>query len=299
MKNKIYVFFVLLSGVLWASSCLFVNRFTEWGFSSLECTSVRMVFGAILFNVFMLIKNPKGYKISLASFGLCVLSGFCSVLAMSLFYFKCMTETSAAVSAILLYTAPIFVMIMSVIFFKEKITWRKIVAFCLAIVGCALVSGIATGAKISTMGIVYGLLSGFCYSIYGIITAFYLKLNGGKGTLTFSSLSFLFAAIGSLVVTSPVEIVRRTVEIGNIPFMIVFFVLFGMCTAFLPFALYTKGLEGVRPDVASILAFVEPLAAAVLGIVILGQPFDAIQAVGIILVTSAIIVLNIPSRVKK
>ena len=217
---------------------------------------------------------------------------------MSLFYFKCMTETSAAVSAILLYTAPIFVMIMSVIFFKERITWRKIVAFCLAIVGCALVSGIATGVKMSAMGLIYGILSGFCYSIYGIIAAFYLKLNGGKGTLTFSSLSFLFAAIGSLVVTSPVEIVKRTVEIGNVPFMIVFFILFGMCTAFLPFALYTKGLEGVRPDVASILAFIEPLAAAVLGIVVLGQPFDTFQAIGIILVTSAIIVLNIPKKTR-
>ncbi|MGN1445736.1 MAG: DMT family transporter, partial [Eubacteriales bacterium] len=56
---------------------------------------------------------------------------------------------------------------------------------------------------------------------------------------------------------------------------------------------YTVGLSGVRPDVASILAFSEPLTAAVLGIVVLKQPFDVYQGIGIGLVTAAIVLLNI------
>ena len=296
MKNRVYVLCILLGGLFWASSCLFVNKLAEWGFSSFECTSIRMITGAIILNAILLIKNPRAYKISLASYGICALSGICSVLGMCVFYFCSMERTSAATSAILLYTAPIFVMIMSVVFFKEKITSRKIVSFCLSSVGCALVSGIATGMQGSIMGIIYGMMGGCCYSIYGIIATFFLKLNDGKGTLTFTTVSFAFAAIGSLAVANPIGIVGKAAQTGSLSLMIPLFILFGICTAVLPFALYTKGLEGVRPDIASILAFIEPLAAAVFGIVILGQPFDMLQGIGIILVTSAIVILNLPQK---
>ena len=49
----------------------------------------------------------------------------------------------------------------------------------------------------------------------------------------------------------------------------------------------------MRPDVASILAFSEPLVAALFGITILKQPFDIFQGVGIALVVLAIVILNI------
>ena len=91
-----------------------------------------------------------------------------------------MIRTTAAVSAILLYTAPIFVMIMSVIFFKERITTKKIVAFVVAITGCALVSGIVSGAQANVTGIILGVLSGFAYSLYGIFATFYMKKNSRK-----------------------------------------------------------------------------------------------------------------------
>lgn len=296
MKNKFSVIFILLSGALWGSSCLFVNKLTEWGFSSFECTAIRVFIGTLILNAAVMIGGIKRYKLSLASYGLCALSGICSVFAMCVFYYNCMTDTSAAVSAILLYTAPIFVMIMSVIFFKEKITAKKIVAFCLAIVGCALVSGIASGVSMTPWGLLSGVASGFAYSLYGIITAFFLKLNGGKGTLIFSALSFAFASVGACLTVNPVEIVRKAVAVGDLPLTVLFFICFGLCTAVLPYVFYTKGLERVRPDVASILAFSEPLTAAVFGIFVLGQSFDVFQGLGIILVVGAIIILNISKK---
>ena len=87
MKNRVYVLCILLGGLFWASSCLFVNKLAEWGFSSFECTSIRMITGAIILNAILLIKNPRAYKISLASYGICALSGICSVLGMCVFYF--------------------------------------------------------------------------------------------------------------------------------------------------------------------------------------------------------------------
>lgn len=296
MKNKLSVIYILIAGVLWGSSCLFVNKLTQLGFSSMHCTAIRIVLAAIILNTALIIKGKgfKYYKISLPSLALVIVTGLFSVLSMCLFYYLCMTETTAAVSAILLYTAPIFVMIMSVIFFKEKITAKKITAFIVAIIGCALVSGIATGAAASPKGIIFGILSGFSYSLYGILTTFFMKRNSEP--LAFSALSFAFAAIGALILTDMPELIAVASQATHIYTLILFFIVFSTCTAVLPFMFYTKGLSGVRPDVASILAFSEPLTAAIFGITVLRQPFDIFQGIGIGLIIASIIWLNIKAK---
>ena len=299
MKNKIYVFIVILSGIFWGSSCLFVDYLkTHTPATSVQITAIRIVLAALVLNLWLIVKG-KGfslYKISGKSWLLCVISGFCSVVAMGMFYYSCMVETSAAVAVILLYTAPLFVMIMSLFFFKEKMTVQKMVAFVIAIVGCALVSGIASGSRISALGIFLGLMSGFTYSLYGIFTSIFMKEN--KDTLTFTALSFFFAAIGALVISKPWEIVKFTLEVENIPLTLIMYLLLAICTAVIPFFLYSKGIEGVKPDVASILAFSEPLMACVFGTAVLGQDMDVFGVIGIVCVCAAIVVLNVNFKKK-
>ncbi len=299
MKNKIYVFIVILSGIFWGSSCLFVDYLkTHTPATSVQITAIRIVLAALVLNLWLIVKG-KGfslYKISGKSWLLCVISGFCSVVAMGMFYYSCMVETSAAVAVILLYTAPLFVMIMSLFFFKEKMTVQKMVAFVIAIVGCALVSGIASGSRISALGIFLGLMSGFTYSLYGIFTSIFMKEN--KDTLTFTALSFFFAAIGALVISKPWEIVKFTLEVENIPLTLIMYLLLAICTAVIPFFLYSKGIEGVKPDVASILAFSEPLMACVFGTAVLGQDMDIFGVIGIVCVCAAIVVLNVNFKKK-
>jgi drug/metabolite transporter (DMT)-like permease len=299
MKNKIYVFIVILSGIFWGSSCLFVDYLkTHTPATSVQITAIRIVLAALVLNLWLIVKG-KGfslYKISGKSWLLCAISGFCSVVAMGMFYYSCMVETSAAVAVILLYTAPLFVMIMSLFFFKEKMTVQKMVAFVIAIVGCALVSGIASGSRISALGIFLGLMSGFTYSLYGIFTSIFMKEN--KDTLTFTALSFFFAAIGALVISKPWEIVKFTLEVENIPLTLVMYLLLAICTAVIPFFLYSKGIEGVKPDVASILAFSEPLMACVFGTAVLGQDMDVFGVIGIVCVCAAIVVLNVNFKKK-
>jgi drug/metabolite transporter (DMT)-like permease len=266
--------------------------------TSVQITAIRIVLAALVLNLWLIVKG-KGfslYKISGKSWLLCAISGFCSVVAMGMFYYSCMVETSAAVAVILLYTAPLFVMIMSLFFFKEKMTVQKMVAFVIAIVGCALVSGIASGSRISALGIFLGLMSGFTYSLYGIFTSLFMKEN--KDTLTFTALSFFFAAIGALIISKPWEIVKFTLEVENIPLTLIMYLLLAICTAVIPFFLYSKGIEGVKPDVASILAFSEPLMACVFGTAVLGQDMDVFGVIGIVCVCAAIVVLNVNFKKK-
>ncbi len=294
MKNKLNVVMVILSGVFWGSSCLFVEYLKDTlELSSTQISAIRICLAALILNIVLIIKG-KGfsfYKISAKSWLIAACSGIFSVLAMCLFYYGAIMETSAAVAVILLYTAPIFVMIMSLIFFKERITAKKIFSFCFAITGSALVSGIASGIKISAIGIFFGLMSGFTYSLYGIFTSFFMKKN--KDPLLFTAINFLFAAIGALLISKPWEIARITSNSESVPFSILIYFLLALCTAVLPFLLYTGGLVGVKPDTASILAFTEPLTACIFGVFVLGQPMDSFGAVGIVCVCVAIVILNV------
>ena len=299
IKNRIYAFLVILSGVLWSTSCIFVDLLGRWGFNSFQCSAIRILTSAIILNAMLIIKGKgfKYYKVSLGSYVIAAISGICSVFAMCVLYYACLTMTSAATAAILIYTAPLFVMIMSLIFFHERLTFNKISAFIIAIVGCALASGVVGEAVVSVKGVILGVLAGFAYSLYGILTSFYMKKN--TEPLAFTAQSFIFASIGALCIANPVEIVKKAVELPRTWLVFAVFVLFALLTSVLPFFLYSKGVSGVSASTASILAFSEPLMAAVLGVTILGQSLDIFGIIGIVLVVTAIVVLNLPPLKRK
>ena len=291
---------ILFSGVFWASSCLFIHYLEQYtALSSLQITTVRIFVAALTLNLLLIIKG-RGfslYRISLRSLLLTLLSGLLSVFAMCMFYYRCISETSAAVAVILLYTAPIFVMLLSWIFFRERLTLKKIVAFLFAIVGCALVSGIVSGVRISSIGVMFGLLAAFTYSLYGILTAIFMKSN--REPLTFTTLNFSVAAIAALFVSDPVQIVQITVASPVAAWLPLVYTALALCTAVIPFLLYTVGIKEVKPDTASILAFTEPIAACLFGTLILKEPLAPLGVLGILCVCTAILILNVRPQSRK
>ncbi len=301
MKKNLFAACVILAGIFWATSCLFIDAFEDLGFSSTDCTAIRMVFGAILLHITLLIKGRgfRYYRIALHTLLLTALTGVCAVLGASYFYYLSITMTSAAVGAILLNTAPFFVMIMSLFLFSERLSAKKIVAFLTALVGCSLVSGVAGGVKLDALGILFGVLSGFSYSLYSIFTTLYIK-KGGRDSFTFITFSFTFAAIASLFAVSPVGIAEKLMHSESPLLTLLLFVLFGLVTSACPYLFYTKGLSGIRASTASILAFSEPLAATLFGFIFLHQDLDIYGVIGILMVTAAIILINIhPHKTEK
>ncbi len=294
MKNKLHVFLILISGAFWASSCLFIHVLKQHTtLSSIQITAIRICFAALILNVLLIVKG-RGfslYRISLRSLLLTVVSGVCSVFAMCMFYYRCITETSAAVAVILLYTAPIFVMLLSRILFREHLTLKKIIAFLFAIVGCVLVSGVGSGTKMNPIGVLFGLMGAFTYSLYGILTAIFMKSN--REPLTFTALNFSFAAIAALVVSNPAQIVRITAASPSSAWLPLVYAALALCTAVIPFLLYTIGIKAVSPGTASILAFTEPITACLFGTLILKEPMDMLGVLGILCVCTAILILNI------
>lgn len=291
MSKKISVILILLAGVSWGSSCIFVNYLTDQGFTAFQCTSIRLILAIPFMHLCLLISGVKNYKINLKALLIFAACGIFSVLLMCICYYYSMQHTSAAIAAVLLYTAPIFVMIMSMIFFKEKLTPKKLTVLLLTVAGCALSSGIIGGLKFNTLGIIVGLISGFAYSLYSILTPFAIRQNAAP--LCCTAFSFTFAGIFSLLIASPNDTVSVYVYNENTAMLVFISILFSLFTAVIPFVLYTIGLSHTKPDTASILASSEPVTAAICGSLILSQKMDIYQFIGIIIVLFAITLLNI------
>ena len=292
MKSKLYALLIVLAGVFWGTSCLFVHYLNEnTVLNPMQITAIRLTFAAVLLNAVMLIRG-KGfslYRVSWRSLLLVAVSGI-SVYCMCQFYYSCMLETSAAFAVVLLNLAPIFVMLLSVIFFKERITPQKVIAFLFAICGCVLISGLLSGSRVSAVGILLGILGAFSYSLYGIFGTLFKRDN--PNALAFTAWNFLFASAASLLVSRPWEIVAATQQTQTPWLTVAVYFLLAIFTAVFPFALYAKGLDGVKPDTASILAFSEPMTACLFGVFVLGQPMDLFGVVGILCVCVAIALLN-------
>lgn len=286
MAKKRYTAAVIAAGTLWGFMGFFRRTLDTMGLSASNCIAVRCIVAAILFAITMLIADRKAFKIKLRDAWCFVGCGIVSLLVFGLCYFKAMDYMSLSNAAILLYTAPCFVIIISAVLFKEKITPKKIAAMLMAFAGCCLVSGIGTGDEISAIGLVLGLCSGLCYALYSIFSRF--AINRGYSAFTINFYSCLLAGIGATAVggTDYIPLISLT------PSNLLFAVATGLVTCFLPYLLYTYGLIGIENGKASIMASIEPVVATLCGVFIYNEGLTVMSTVGILLVLSAIVLLK-------
>ncbi len=278
--------FVLLAGILWGMMGIYVRRLNAAGFTTIEIVAVRSVVTALLLFLVLFFYNRKMLKICIRDIWCFAGTGILSIVFFNYCYFKAITMTSLSVAAVLLYTAPAIVMILSAVFFHEKITAVKLIALVATFIGCVLVTGLVGSTEsLNAAGILVGLGAGLGYALYSIFSRF--ALERGYHSLTISFYTFVFASIGVLPLADVQKIYGACVEdIG----MLGFYLVFALVSTVIPYILYTLGLTALENSKASIIASVEPVAATVLGIVLFHEKMTVNNAIGIVLVLGAIVI---------
>ena len=285
MKSSVYLIFAILAGILWGIISIFLKGLYSAGFSALQVMFFRGFISCVFMAVFLFIKDKSLLKVKLKDIWLFLGTGVISLTFFSLCYFYTILESGASVAVVLLYTSPVFVLIMSVLFFKEKITLIKIVALCFTFLGCILVSGVGNASGLSAKGFSIGLCAGFGYALYSIFSRPALK-KYDSFTVTFYT--FLFSAISIIPFCSIFEI-PSLIDTKSI-FFSCGIALF--CTI-LPYVFYTIGLSGLETGKAAILVTVEPLVATIIGFLLWKEDFSLIKLVGIIAILGSVLLLSI------
>lgn len=291
MKNKALVA-VLAAGTFWGTMGFFARSLYAAGFGPLEVAQTRITTGLILVGLYILIFNRSQFKVKLKDIWCFLGTGIVSLLLFSTCYFSALNYTSLAVAAILLYTAPFFVMLMSLWLFKEKMNGKKVFALLLAFTGCVLVSGVGGDESFSWIGILLGLGSGFFYALYSIFGRY--AINRGYGAWTMTFYTFLFCSIGCAFLCDWPVIGSAFQTDSSVAWWVLGL---GFVTAFLPYVLYSTGLEHMESSKASILASVEPVVSALFGVFVFHETMSLWGILGIAMVLGAIVVLNVKKKV--
>lgn len=279
---------ILIAGILWGSMGLFVRTLNEKGLASMEIVGLRAAVTAAAILLFLLIFDRKLFRIHLKDLWCFLGTGICSIVFFNYCYFKAITMTSLSVAAILLYTAPAIVMVLSYFLFKEKLTKRKLLSLVMTFIGCVLVTGILSETgSVSVGGILVGLGAGLGYAMYSIFSRY--ALEKGYSSLTITFYTFLIAAIATCFLADMRKVAQVVTESrGNLVFCLAFGVL---CTV-APYLTYTLGLKYVENGKASIIASVEPVTATLLGALLFHEKLTVSGVLGIVLVLAALALCN-------
>ena len=281
----LYTLAVLASGILWGTMGLFVRDLNAAGLNSMQIVTARCFVTMVVVGIVILIKDRDAFRIKLKDWWIFFGSGVVSILVFTWCYFTTITLTSMSVACILLYTAPIFVMLISLAVFREKLTPAKVIALILAFIGCVLVSGF--GGQISGKGLIIGLISGLGYAGYSIFTSLGTKKGYKPFTITFYT--FVFASVGSLFIGGVPDMAAK---LSADPSLIGNAVLLGVVTAVFPYLLYSWGLTGMEASTAAIIASIEPVAATALGAIFFHEPVTVTTIGGMCFVLAAIVMLS-------
>lgn len=290
MSNKIdlHFLYVLLAAAFWGTAGLFV-RTVETQIREMQIVFWRTAISALVFGIIILFKDRFLFKIKLRDLWLFICAGLFSIVLFNFSYYTTMSLTSLSVAAVLLYTAPFFVVIISLFLFGEKLTFNKSIACIIAFIGCCFVTGLFDSSqKISNKAIFFGLLTGFGYALYTIFGE--LLIRRGYKTLTITFYIFLCAVVCTLPFINISQTVSCVVTSPEI-FTVVFFM--AVFNTVLPYILYTAGLNGVEPSMAPIIATVEPVVATLIGCVVYREAISYLGIFGILLVLSSVVILNL------
>lgn len=286
--QKLAPFLVAAAAVLWGILFVFVRKLSEADFSALDVVCVR-AYGSVAF-LFpgLLVINKNLLKIRIKDSWCFAGTGVFSIVFFSYCYFRNVQVSSAAFASILMYTSPVWVTLMSMVFFKEKMDRGKWIALVLALTGCALVSGmLGSAGEVSVQGILLGLGSGIGYGLYSIFGRF--ALNKGYHPMTVSAYTFLLACVGVLPFVSITSIINKFIYE---PALLIPALCMAVLSTAMSFSLYTLGLAYMEPGRAAVLATLEPIVSTVAGVVLYQETISFAMAVGIVLVLVSSIIIS-------
>jgi len=287
------------AAICWGLTGIFTRTLTDYGFSAEQILFARTFSTLVLMVITCLIVSFRSFRIKLKDLWVFLGSGLLSVTMFGTAYMNAQQQMSLSLAVVLLYTSPIWVVLLSAVLFKERITGGKVAALVLVAVGAVFTMGVIGGDVSATpMGILLGLISGFGYALYSIFTRF--AYNKGYNALTVNFYTFLFSTIAVAFFCDVPGLIEKTLHPsaavlaagGSTPIILAWQIGMGSLTCFLPYVLYCQGLKDVENGKASILASMEMVVATLTSVFVYSEPFTLMNAIGIVLVLAGIVAMN-------
>lgn len=275
---------------MFGSSGIFVRTLTQNGIDQTTLLFLRFSIAVVPILIAILLTDKELFRIELSDIPLFLVCSIC-IVGLNLCYNQSMNTVPLSLAAVLLSTAPIFVLIFAYALFREKITSRKIICIILAILGCILMTGVMEYdmAQIPLFGILSGIGAALFWAVY--LMASKKSIENGKHTFTILFYCVIFITLALLPFTSFTQISAFITP--HPTSSIIFLIIHSTFSFALPYILSTVSLNYIDSGVSSIfLSGAEPLAALIFGILIYSEIPTILMLCGFILTVIAMIMLS-------
>ncbi|MGA9472729.1 MAG: DMT family transporter [Terriglobales bacterium] len=246
---------------------------------------------AVLLPILLTRRGWTALKVPRRDLAMLVVLGVLGVAASNYLYYVAIQRTNVATAIILQYTAPVWVLLYTIVRGVQRPSGRRIAAVALAVAGCTLAVGLvgSGGFRMDPLGVSAALLAAFSFAFYNV---------GGHSVLARYDRwkVLLWVLVGTagfwMVVNPPWKVVAAHYGRAQWAFMAVF----SLVSVLVPFSCYFAGLQHLEPTRAIVASCLEPVFSIVLAAVVLGELLRSVQTVGIVLVLIAIVLIQMPER---
>lgn len=263
---------IIVSMVAFGTISIFVRNIS---LSSGEIALFRAIVAAM---VILIYKGLTGNRLPLSGMKKDLPILFISGVAMGfnwILLFEAYKYTSVSIATLSYYFAPVIVMVLSPILFKEKLTIKQVVCFFMSTIGLIMIIGIGgiDRSSANLIGIVFGLGAAFLYASVVLLNKFVKNVSGIDKTL----IQF-FAAI---IVLIPYVLTTSGINIGSLDLVgIANLLILGSIHTGVCYCLYFSSLKDLKGQEVSILSYIDPLVAIIISVAILGEPISLLQLIG-------------------
>lgn len=206
--------------------------------------------------------------------------------------FEAYNYTSVATATLCYYLAPIFIIIVSPFLLKEKITAKKLVCVCVALLGMVFVSGILqTG--ISDISEIKGVLLGVgAAALYATV----VLLNKRLGDVPAYDRTILQLGAAGVALLPYVLLTENVAAMEFTGLSVLMLAIVCMVHTGVAYALYFGSLMDLKAQTAAILSYIDPVVAIILSALLLKENMGVLGLIGAVLILGAAIVSELPEK---
>lgn len=195
-----------------------------------------------------------------------------------IFLFEAYRFTTVAVATLCYYLQPTLLILVSPIFFKEKLTGRKMFYALIAFLGMVLVSGVLGGGDTGSLkGVAFGLAAAVLYTMAVVINKITLGVDPYEKTII-QLASAGIVLIPYILMTEDIS----AVQLDTITIILVLIV--GIIHTGLVYFFYFGSMEHMSAQAVAVFSYIDPVVAVIASWAFLGEPLTVPVIIGAVLI---------------
>lgn len=282
MEKRLGAIFVVISAICFGFLPIFAGLAYRNGANTVTLLAARFTIAALILWLIVLAKKIK-YNLGKRKIIYLILLGGIGYNSATASYFIALNYISTPLVALIYYTHPIIVSILSYFIIKEEITKNKAAALGISTAGLVMIVGFSLG-DINIKGILFAMLAAFVYSIYIIIGDRVVK---GLNPLIVAT----YVTTGCSITANLIGMITGSLIKMTLPSWF-----FSFMTAVFPtviaILLFYEGMKRIGPSKVAIISTIEPVVTTIMAAIIFHDILSSPQIIGGLLVIMGVIVLQ-------